>query len=146
MSCAALQAVALQKVLAEGTADLARRFFAKAAKVVDTPWAIVVGDDLRMRETMGPRGIKVSFINWYISKLHRAAHRDPVAAEAFLRVANLLAPPPSILYPKITMRVLKGNLFPKKPVNQLRIPIRTGSKSGQGTRNDGRAAITNRMG
>jgi hypothetical protein len=75
----------------------------------------VVGDDLRMRETIGPRGIKVSFINWYTSKLHRAAHRDPVAAEAFLRVANLLAPPPSILYPKIAMRVLKGNLFPANP-------------------------------
>ena len=121
MSCAALQAIALRKVLAEGTADLARRFFAKAAKVVDTPWAIVVGDDLRMRETTGPHGIKVSFINWYTSKLHRAAHRDPVAAEAFLRVVNLLAPPPSILYPEIAMRVLKGNLFPAKPVNQLRI-------------------------
>jgi len=110
MSCAALQALELRKVLAEGTGNLAGRFFAKAAKVIETPWTIVVGNDLCMSETKGPRSVKVSFINWYISKLHRAAHGDAATAEAFHRVANLLAPPPSILHPKIVIRVLKGNL------------------------------------
>jgi 2-polyprenyl-6-methoxyphenol hydroxylase-like FAD-dependent oxidoreductase len=121
MSCAALQAMELHKVLAEHTGNLARRFFPKAAKVVDTPWNIVVGNDLRMPETKGRRSLKVSFTNWYISKLHRAAHRDPAAAEAFLRVANLLMPPPSILHPNIVLRVLKGSLFPAG----LALPDRT---------------------
>ena len=112
MSCAALQAMELRKVIGEHPANLARRFFAKAAKVIDTPWNIVVGSDLRMPETKGPRKLKTSLINWYTAKLHRAAHHDPIAAEAFIRVANFLMPPPSILHPKIMIRVLKGNLLP----------------------------------
>ena len=54
-SRAALQAIALRKVRAEGTADLARRFFAKAAKVVDTPWAIVVGESAQARDDRATR-------------------------------------------------------------------------------------------
>ncbi|MBV8832929.1 MAG: hypothetical protein JO108_27330, partial [Acidobacteriaceae bacterium] len=110
MSCAALQAIELRNVLAQGMHNFARRFFAKAAKIVDTPWTIVVGNDLRMPEIKGPRNAKLRFINWYISKLHRAGHRDPFAAEAFLRVSNFLAAPPSVFHPKVAMRVLKGNL------------------------------------
>jgi len=118
MSCAALQAMELRQVLAQNTGNLASRFFAKAAKVVDTPWTIVVGNDLRMPETTGPRSAQVSFINWYISKLHRAAHSDPFAAEAFLRVANLLTEPRSILHPKIVIRVLKANLLGQAGVHR----------------------------
>ena len=121
MSCAALQAMELRRVLTEDTGNLARRFFPKAAKVVNMPWSLVVGNDLRMPETKGPRNIGKSFISWYISKLHRAAHRDPVTTEAFLRVSNLLAPPPSLLHPKIVMRVLKGNLF-RTRVLQSQVP------------------------
>ena len=115
MSCTALQAIELRNVLAQGNDKLARRFFPKAARIVDTPWNIVAGSDLRMPETKGPRNAKLRFMNWYISKLHRAAHHDPVAAEAFLRVSNFLAAPPSVFHPKIAIRVLKGNLVPAKP-------------------------------
>ena len=59
---------------------------------------------------VGPRSKGVDFVNWYLSKLHKAAHRDPVAALAFLRVANLLAPPPSVMHPKIALRVLMAHL------------------------------------
>ncbi len=58
----------------------------------------------------GPRNAGVSFINWYIAKLHKAAHRDPEASVAFLKVANLLAPLPSIMHPRLAMRVLLANL------------------------------------
>ena len=68
-----------------------------------------------MPEAKGPRSLKTSVMNGYLAKLHRAAHYDPVAAEAFLRVANLLVPPPTLLHPKIMMRVLKGNLLSTKP-------------------------------
>jgi len=110
MSAAAQQSEALQQCLREGDKDLARRFFARASKVVDNPWSIAVGSDLRIPETIGPRNAGVSFINWYIAKLHKAAHRDPEASVAFLKVANLLAPPPSIMRPRIAMRVLLANL------------------------------------
>ena len=78
--------------------------------MVDSPWSIAVGSDLRIPETVGPRSKGVDFINWYMAKLHKAAHRDPVASAAFLKVANLVAPPPSVMHPKIALRVLMGNL------------------------------------
>jgi len=113
MSAAALESVELSETLAGGTHDLAQRFFRRAAKVVDIPWAVAVGNDLRMKETIGPRNAGVNVINWYLSKLHHAAHRDPVPALAFHRVGNLLAPPPSVLHPRIAWRVLLGNLRPR---------------------------------
>jgi 2-polyprenyl-6-methoxyphenol hydroxylase-like FAD-dependent oxidoreductase len=113
MSVAALEAMVLSETLAESSNDLGRRFFRRAAKVVDIPWDIVVGGDLRIPETIGPRSAGVSFVNWYMSKLHRAAHHDPVVALAFHKVGNLLAPPPSVMRPRIAARVLWGNLRPR---------------------------------
>ena len=108
---AALEALELDRSLAEGERDLAKRFFARASKLTDIPWSIAVGNDLRMPEAVGPRSMGVNFINWYMAKLHKAGHRDHVATLAFHNVANLLAPPPSVMQPKVALRVLRGNLF-----------------------------------
>lgn len=72
MSVAALESGVLDRCLREGSANLGPRFFRAAAKVVDIPWSIAVGNDLRMKETVGPRSAAVSFINWYMSRLHIA--------------------------------------------------------------------------
>jgi 2-polyprenyl-6-methoxyphenol hydroxylase-like FAD-dependent oxidoreductase len=110
MSVAALEAVELAAALAESPSDLGRRFFRGAAKVVDIPWNIVVASDLRIPETIGTRNAGVTFINWYMAKLHKAAHHDAVAALAFHKVGNLLAPPQSVMHPGIAARVLWTNL------------------------------------
>jgi 2-polyprenyl-6-methoxyphenol hydroxylase-like FAD-dependent oxidoreductase len=110
MSSAALQAMELHSVLKRGTEDLARRFFHLAAKVVDIPWSLATGNDLRMPEAVGRRTAAAKVINAYIARLHKAAHHDPAVALAFHKVGNLLAPPPSILAPQIALRVLWGNL------------------------------------
>jgi hypothetical protein len=78
--------------------------------VIDTPWDIAVGNDLRHPQAEGPRPPKVRFINWYIGKLHMAARHDSKLATAFLRVANLEAPPSLLLQPQVVMRVIAGNL------------------------------------
>lgn len=110
MTVAAQQALLLREAVRVGTADLARRFFTAAAEVIDTPWDIAVGNDLRHPQVAGPRPAKVKFINWYIGKLHLAAERDGDLAKAFLRVANLEAPPQSLLHPLVVSRVIRGNL------------------------------------
>jgi len=110
MSTAALESGQLAETLADGSANLAKRFFARAAKVVDIPWSIAVGNDLRMPEAVGPRNAGVKFINWYMAKLHQAAHHDEIPAMAFHRVANLLATPPTVMRPGIALRVLWGNM------------------------------------
>jgi 2-polyprenyl-6-methoxyphenol hydroxylase-like FAD-dependent oxidoreductase len=114
MSVAALEALELQSVLAAEKDDLALRFFARAARVIDIPWSIAVGNDLRMPETKGPRTLPVRLVNAYMAKLHKAAHRDPAVALSFHKVGNLLAPPPSVLHPKIALRVLWANLRPRR--------------------------------
>jgi 2-polyprenyl-6-methoxyphenol hydroxylase-like FAD-dependent oxidoreductase len=124
MTAAALQAEALGQCLATSGTPVRHRFFRRAARIVDVPWNIAVGADLGFAQTVGPHGPMVKFLNWYIAKLHRAAHRDPAVALAFHKVANLTAPPPSILSPGIAWRVLRGNLKraaqgrPKVPLTQ----------------------------
>ena len=110
MTVAALEALELQSTLAQGKEDLARPFFRRAAKVVDIPWSIAAGNDLRMPEATGRRTVAVKFLNAYIARLHRAAHHDPAVALAFHKVGNLLAPPPAVLAPRVAWRVLWGNL------------------------------------
>ncbi len=114
MSAAALQAKTLQKELADGRANLAQRFFTRASKVIDTPWNIAVGSDLRMPETVGKRTLAGRIMSWYISKLQRFAHRDADAAVAFLRVAQLLDDPSTLMRPKLVLQVLTGS-FQEEP-------------------------------
>jgi len=38
--------------------------FRRTAKVIDIPWGIVAGGDLRIPGTVGPRTAAVNFINW----------------------------------------------------------------------------------
>jgi flavin-dependent dehydrogenase len=110
MTVAALQALLLRRTIAEGkgTQGIARRFFKGAAKVIDGPWSVSVGSDLRFPEVEGRRTARVRFVNAYVSRLHAAATADAVLGAAFIRVVNLIDPPTSLLSPRIVARVLRG--------------------------------------
>ena len=110
MSSASLQAIALRDTLAGSDKNLARRFFSRAAKVIDNPWSIAVGGDLKMPEATGHRGLDVKLINWYMGHLHRRGHNHVDASLAFVRVAQLLDPPTSLMRPSMIVRVLAGAL------------------------------------
>lgn len=110
MSVAALEAEALGRELSKGLDGLSRRFFAAAAKIVDNPWKIAVGGDLKMPEVSGSRPLSLRFINWYVGKLHKCGHTDEAAARAFLRVQQLLDPPEALMHPRIFLRVLRSLL------------------------------------
>jgi len=109
MSVAALQAKALQRQLLRGSEDLAARFYSNASKVLDAPWNIAVGADLKMPETVGKRTLAGKFIGWYISKLHQFAHHNTNAAQAFLRVTQLLDEPSVLLRPGLALPVLAAH-------------------------------------
>ena len=109
-SAAALKAIALRNAIETSNSDLAKRFFREAGKVIDGPWDIAAGADLRMPETIGPRSRSIDLINWYVSKLHKTAHSDAAASHTFIRVAQLLDPPTAIMSPKIALRVLKHSV------------------------------------
>lgn len=110
MTVATTEAQALQQALEQGLVGLAQRFFRRAGVLIDGPWSIAVGADLRYPQVEGPRSAMTNFVNWYIAKLHIAARRDPQLVLAFQKVANLISPPPSLLTPSLALRVLWGNL------------------------------------
>ena len=111
MSVAALEALALRECLQDGpAAGLATRFFARVARIVDIPWGIAVGSDLRFPGVQGARTAKVRFVNAYLARFHLSAAADPVLGRAFLRVVNLMDFPESLLRPALALRVLGGNL------------------------------------
>jgi 2-polyprenyl-6-methoxyphenol hydroxylase-like FAD-dependent oxidoreductase len=112
ITVAAEEALALQRCLQAGRDELACRFYGAAAKIVDIPWDIAVGNDLRHPRVEGARPLVRRFINWYIGKLHCAATHDSALATAFLQVVSLTMPPSFLLGPEIARRVWQGNRRP----------------------------------
>jgi 2-polyprenyl-6-methoxyphenol hydroxylase-like FAD-dependent oxidoreductase len=108
MTVAAMEVEALRDCLAVGVENLAQRFFKRASQVVDVPWSITVGNDKQLAGTaVAP---PARFINWYIGKVQQVARHDPEVSLAFMKVANLLTAPPSLLHPRLALRVLRGRL------------------------------------
>ncbi len=112
MTSATMQAAALDDVLTEGASDqqLASRFFKRAATVVDTPWQLAVGEDLRYPQTVGIRPAGTGLLNAYITRVQRATLHDEVVCAAFLRVMSLIEPPATLFHPRILWRVIKSTL------------------------------------
>ncbi len=115
MTVAALEVDALARCLAAGRAGLAQRFFRDTRKIVDVAWTTAVGNDLSFPEVRGRRTPLLRAINWYVGRMHAAACRDATVSAAFLRVINMVAPPPSILHPRIVWRTAIQNLAPRAP-------------------------------
>jgi 2-polyprenyl-6-methoxyphenol hydroxylase-like FAD-dependent oxidoreductase len=108
MTVSALEALVLRDCLRDGAGQLGQRFFRSAAKLIDIPWGIAVGADLRFPEVEGPRTPKVRMVNAYLARLHVAAGSDPVLGRAFLRVVNLIDPPERLMSPELAFRVMRG--------------------------------------
>ena len=108
MTVAAGEGQLLRTLLAGDRDQLWRRFFRGAGRLIDVPWSIAVGTDLRFPQVDGPRSVRVRFVNAYLHRLHAAARTDPVLGTAFVRVLNLLDRPERLLRPGIALRVLRG--------------------------------------
>ena len=87
---------------------MATIFFKRAAKIIDIPWQLAVGEDFRYPETQGPKPAGIDIINKYVSRVHRATLTDEVVCEAFLKVMSLLKSPTSLFHPRIFWRVMRA--------------------------------------
>ncbi|OLT14807.1 hypothetical protein BJF78_17350 [Pseudonocardia sp. CNS-139] len=105
---AALEAMVLRDLLAAGAEDLARRFHAEAAGVLDAPWAVGTADDLRFPEAAGRRRAVDGPIARYLARCRAAAAGNAELATAYLRVANLVDPPLRLVAPGHLARVLRA--------------------------------------
>ena len=109
MTVAALEALVAEDGAGGRRDRLAQRFLRAAARLVDNPWDIAVGADLRFPDVEGRRTAKVRAVNGYLERLHVAAEHDPAVGRAFLRVVNLVDAPERLMAPSVAMRVLRGS-------------------------------------
>ena len=110
MTVAAQEAMLLRECLDAGAADLARRFFPRAA---DRD-RYALGHRRRQRSAASEgRGAAPAEGALHQLVYRQAAHGGAArrkAGDAFLEVANLEAPPTRLLQPAVVMRVIRGNL------------------------------------
>ncbi|MGY1692331.1 FAD-dependent oxidoreductase [Geodermatophilus sp. SYSU D01105] len=124
MTVAALEALALREALAGGPdrPGLAAEFWQAAATVVDNPWQIAVGGDMRLPGYRGAVDRRTRMVNAYLAKVHRAASFDPAVGTAFMRVAQLEAPPASLMSPGVVAHVLRGARRVPVGLEEFRVP------------------------
>lgn len=113
MSVAAAEACALGQVLdRHGLHGVGQRFFRKAKRVVDVAWTLATDSDLADPDVEGSRTVRWRTVNGYLRRLLPVAHRDPVVAMAFLEVVGMVAPPESLMHPRILWRVAAAGSGP----------------------------------
>jgi hypothetical protein len=61
-----------------------------------------------MPATTGVKAPGTDLINRYLAKAFVAAQHDPVVNDAVVRVQNLLAPPPSLMKPRLMRRIFRA--------------------------------------
>jgi len=114
MSVAATEARALEESLAGSLDDLASRFYARARKIIDIPWLVATGEDLRFPQVEGQRPPGSGVVNRYLERVHAVASEDPAVCRKFFDVLNLLAAPTSLMAPSVAWRVL-ARRAPQRP-------------------------------
>jgi 2-polyprenyl-6-methoxyphenol hydroxylase-like FAD-dependent oxidoreductase len=114
MSVAAMEAKALEEALTTGLDGVARRFYARSRTIVDIPWTIATGEDLRFPQVQGTRPPGFHLVNRYLERVHAIASEDPMVCRKFFDVLNLLAPPTSLMRPHVVWRVLARSV-PRGP-------------------------------
>lgn len=111
MTCAAMQAVALGKLLDQQptpTVALSHNFYRAAARIIATPWRFAAGGDFAYPETQGrpPRGIRL--LNSYSRQIQLASQVDPEVRQTFTAVQHLITPPAVLRRPRMVWRVVRS--------------------------------------
>ena len=109
MSVAFGEALTLAQILDRHRLDrLGPRFFRQAKPITGVAWLMTTGADLGHPGVEGPRPAGWHLLNAYIRRVFGVAHRDPVVAEAALKVIGMVSPPGHLMCPRVAWRVLRG--------------------------------------
>jgi 2-polyprenyl-6-methoxyphenol hydroxylase-like FAD-dependent oxidoreductase len=115
MTVSALEADLLEKCLSRmlsrgvlGIEALTKDFRLRAAEVVELPWQLASGEDLRFPQTAGKRPARLRFIHWYTAKLHEASGVSPLVAKRFDAVMNMIAPRPGLFRWDVIRELLRA--------------------------------------
>ena len=115
MTVAALEAVTLGRLLADGVTPPAQRWFAAVSAIADQPWGLALAADLALECVQGHRSLATRALNRYIARLHAAAAHDPELTRQFAQVTSLLEAPARLLRPATVARVARGALRRSTP-------------------------------
>jgi 2-polyprenyl-6-methoxyphenol hydroxylase-like FAD-dependent oxidoreductase len=109
MTVAIIEAAELGRVMDRyGLDRIGLRALEAARWAVQDAWDLAAGSDLAHPQIEGPRPVSWRLTNAYLQRVLPVAHRDPVVAEAFIRVVGMLARPPELMRPAVLRRVLFG--------------------------------------
>lgn len=106
MTVAAVEAMVLLDCARGPLEGLPRRYYERAAQVIDIPWDMAAGGDLALSSVPGRRTVGVRILNAFLARVLRAAETDPVVSLAFHETVNLKHPPQRLFAPTILRRVL----------------------------------------
>lgn len=138
MSTAALGAQALDECLHAyppgRRSGLARRFQQQLTRVIETPWAMAVGEDMRIQQAGGTQpGLLNRALQWYMERLAKHAAQTPYICQTFIEVAHLIKPPSAFFQPRIAFQVVSRSPVCPTPVlaqDDLQLSMETGRVSG----------------
>jgi 2-polyprenyl-6-methoxyphenol hydroxylase-like FAD-dependent oxidoreductase len=106
MSVGAQEAVLLSELLAVGSFT-PRRFYARAAKIIDSPWLIANSEAFRFPTTRGSRpfGAALPVLHGFLGRVFEKCADDPVVGRAFIAVMSLEKSAFSLFDPRILARL-----------------------------------------
>ncbi len=118
MTTGALEAVALGEVLKSYSGlneiGMGKVFQNRLAKVIETPWLMATGEDLRYPGTEGGHTKwQDRLVQKYIERYINAMTLYPEIIDPFVQVMNLLQPPTTLFRPSLLLKVL-SSLFRKQ--------------------------------
>lgn len=128
ITVAACQGVALRDALQTGAGPVVlRRLQRRLARFAALPWAIAVGQDLRLPTSEGrPTAAQSLFGTWAGEVGRLAAHGDTRATMALARVYHLMASPIVLAHPALLVASLRARWVGAGPPNPrpqiLRLP------------------------
>lgn len=113
MTVAALHAVALGKLLHQqrqqgqglSSSGMVRCFQTEAARIVNNPWMITTGEDLRFAKAEGPRPWSLPIAQSYLAQVFDLAHQNSAVAKRFFEVMTFMQEPPAFFRPDVLLPV-----------------------------------------
>ena len=108
MSVAALEAAALADCLREqrDMVGFPRRFFQRAARIIDGPWLLATGADFLYPGAVGKRPAGTGVLGWYNVKVLELSGCDPRVQTTFLEVMHLTRSPFALFSSGVLLPVL----------------------------------------
>lgn len=135
MTVAAIEAEVLRDCLCVGDRNLPRRFYGKSANKIRVAWRTAVGSDLMLPQVPGRRPLFVRAMNSYMDRVLTAAETDPLVAQQFFRVVQMLDGPSALFRPHLLRRMAKAGMTRgrnPRPINGSAHPQQCGIRGNAG--------------